>query len=68
MFGESALQMKSPIEDPPSPGTPEPQRRRKRKRPNDVEKPAPRPRRDKPSPEIPHNPQDVPEQELRPGI
>lgn len=68
MFGQSASQMKSPIEEPPNPGNPEPERRRRRKRPNDVEKPTPRPRPDKPTPEIPHDPQDVPEQELRSGI
>lgn len=66
MFSQAASRMKSPIEEPPSPGSPEPSRRRKKKRSNDVEKP--QPRRDKPSPEIPHDPQDVPEQELRSAI
>jgi hypothetical protein len=58
--------LKSPIEEPPNPNRPDSERRRKRRRSNDVEKPEPRPRRDNPAPEIPHDPQDVPEQELRP--
>jgi hypothetical protein len=61
---QSIPEMKSPIEEPPNPGNPTPERRRKRKRSTDTEKPAPRPLRDQPSPEVPHNPQDVPEQEL----
>jgi len=65
MAGQPTSPMKSPAKEPPDPGTPTPQRRRKRRRPNDVEKAAPRPLRDKPTPEIPHDPQDVPEQELR---
>lgn len=65
MFAQSVSQMKSLIEEPPNPGNPGPARRRKKKRSDDAEKPVPRPRRDKPSPEIPHNPQDMPEQELR---
>lgn len=61
----SIPQMKSPIEEPPNPGNPEPERRRKKKRSNDVKNPEPR--RDKPSPKVPHDPQDIPEQELRSG-
>jgi hypothetical protein len=56
--------MKSRIEEPTNRNNPDPERRRKRKRSNDTERPAPRPRRDQPSPKIPHDPQDIPEQEL----
>lgn len=45
----------------PDPIRPEPERRRKR-RPNDPAKPEPH--RDKPGPENPHDPQDLPSQEL----
>jgi hypothetical protein len=48
--------------DEPDPSKPE---RRKKKRPSTGrETPEPRPRREEPSPELPHNPQDIPEQEL----
>jgi len=51
------------LEQPPQPDPrqPEPGRRRKR-RSNDPTKPEPR--RDKPSPENPHDPEDLPSQEL----
>lgn len=51
------------LEDTPKPDSlrPEPGRKRKR-RSNDPTKPEPR--RDKPAPENPHDPQDLPSQEL----
>lgn len=49
--------------DEPAPSKPE---RRKKKRPStERETPEPHPHREEPSPELPHNPQDIPEQELR---
>lgn len=58
--------MKSLIDEPPSPSNPDSEDRRKKRHSKDVKNPEPRPRRDNPSPELPHDPQDVPEQELRP--
>jgi len=55
------------VEEPlqPDPRQPDPDRRRK-PRPSDPNRPDnPERRRDNPSPEIPHDPQDVPTQELR---
>ena len=51
------------LEDPPRPDPlrPDPEQKRKR-RSNDPTKPEPR--HDKPSPENPHDPQDLPSQEL----
>jgi hypothetical protein len=66
MCTQNVPRMKSPVEESPNPNNPDSERRRKRKRSNDVENQEPRQRRDNPSPEIPHDPQDVPEQELRP--
>lgn len=57
-------QMKLRVEEPPNPKKPDPERPRKG-RSGETENPDPGPRRDKQSPEIPHDPQDVPEQELR---
>ena len=45
----------------PDPLRPEPERRRKRRSNDPTE---PEPRRDKPAPENPHDPQDLPSQEL----
>ena len=42
-----------------------PERRRRRKRSTETDNPEPNPRRDRPTPETPRNPQDLPEQELR---
>lgn len=55
--------MKSRIEEP-TPSPPDSERHKKRKRSTDTENPEPRPPRDRPSPEVPHNPQDIPEQEV----
>ena len=60
MSTQNVPHVKSPTEEPPNPANPDSERRRKRKRSNGVENPEPRPRRDNPSPEIPHDPQDVP--------
>lgn len=45
---------------------PSPERRRKRKRSLQTDNPESNPPRDHPSPKPPHNPQDIPEQELQP--
>lgn len=60
---QHGVQAKAGLEEPPQPdpSRPEPGRRRKR-RSNDPTKPAPR--RDKPRPETPHDPQDLPSQEV----
>ncbi len=51
--------------DEPEPTKPAPERRRRRKRPAETDKPEPNTLRDHPTPEVPHNPQDLPNQELR---
>lgn len=66
MSAQEVPAMKSPIEERPAP-TPESERRRKKRRRScDVEDRGPRPRRDPASPELPHDPEDVPRQELGP--
>lgn len=63
MIAQSVSQRKSPVGEPPNPDRPNPEPRRKRKRSSDAEKPDPRPR-----PDQPHDPQDVPSQELRAAV
>lgn len=52
--------------DQPEPRKPAPERRRRYKRATDADKPEPNTRRGHSTPEVPHNPQDLPEQELEP--
>jgi hypothetical protein len=58
-------QIKSSVDEPLEPRNPDSERRRKKKRSGDKEAPEPRPRHGNLSPEIPRDPQDLPEQELQ---
>ena len=65
MSTQYLLRIRPSVDEPPEPRNPDSERRRKKKRSGDKEAPEPRPRRDNPSPGIPRDPQDLPEQELQ---
>jgi len=62
MYTEPLAKFRS---DDPDVNNPNPERRPRRKRSPETDNPKPDPGRDRPTPETPRNPQDLPDQELR---